>query len=205
MFSPSQGFRHAATLLLSNSARAIPAEASSETTCAALERLAHELVGLAGDARAPAQALDWLIAQLATTIDRLPQSFDREGAKSAAAAVLGRVALRTPDIEPRDLFLIYLPEDRLPVAAPLAVELTKRRVSVAFADYEVATFQQFTAAIAHGLTHHRGGVVLHTRAFERAHWQPPPSSGRIRILRHPGGTETVRDLAAWAKPLSVAK
>ena len=45
---------------------------------AALERLAHELVALADDTRAPAEASDWLIAELNTTIDRLPQSFDRE-------------------------------------------------------------------------------------------------------------------------------
>ena len=43
----------------------------------------------------------------------------------------------------RDLFLIYVPEDRLPLAAPLAIELTKRRVSVAFAGYEVATAAEF--------------------------------------------------------------
>ena len=143
MFIPSQGFRHAATLLLTNGARGIPAGAAPETIRAALERLAHDLVALADDTRAPAEASDWLIAELNTTIDRLPQSFDRADAKSAGAAVLARVASRTPGIEPRDLFLIYVPEDRLPVAAPLAVELTKRRVSVAFADFEVATAQQF--------------------------------------------------------------
>jgi hypothetical protein len=202
MFIPSQGFRHAATLLLTNGARAIPADASSETARAALERLAHELVALADDTRAPAEASDWLIAELDTMIDRLPQSFDREGAKSAAAAVLARVASRTPDIEPRDLFLIYVPEDRLAVAAPLAVELTKRRVSVAFADFEVATAQQFTEAIAHGLAHHLGGVVLWTRAFKRTQSQPLTSANdRIRILRHPESSTTVSELAAWASQL----
>ena len=85
-----------------------------------------------------------------------------------ARAVLARVASRTPDIEPRDLFLIYVPEDRLPVAAPLAVELTKRRVSVAFADYEVATAQQLTEAVAHGLAHHRAAVVVFTQAHSTA-------------------------------------
>jgi len=202
MFIPPQGFRHAATLLLTNSARAIAVDASPETMHAAIERLAHELVALAGDTRASADASDWLIAELNTTIDRLPQSFDRAAAKTAAAAVLAVVASRTPDIEPRDLFLIYVPEDRLAVAAPLAVELTKRRVSVAFAGYEVATAQQVSAAIAHGLAHHRGGVILLTQAFERAEWPHLPlASDRLRIVRQPDVPSLVADLAAWAKRL----
>jgi hypothetical protein len=202
MFIPSQGLRHAATLLLTNGARGIPVSASQQTIAAALERLANDLVGLADDTRAPAEAADWLIAELHTTIDRLPQSFDREDAKAACAAVLARVASRTPGIEPRDLFLVYVPEDRLPVAAPLAVELAKRRVSVAFADFEIATAQQFTEAIAHGLACHRGGVVLCTRAFERMHSQPPASANdRIRILRRPDSEGAVSDLAAWVNQL----
>jgi hypothetical protein len=112
------------------------------------------------------------------------------------------VAARTPAIEPRDLFLIYVPEDRLPVAAPLAVELTKRRVSVAFADYEVATAQQFEMAIAHGLVRHLGGIMLWTGAFERAGWQPdPPVSDRLRILRRSADPSDVSDLAQWARKL----
>ena len=62
-----------------------------------LERLAHELVALADDTRAPAAAAEWLIAEFNATIDRLHQSFDREGAKSAGAAILARVASRTLD------------------------------------------------------------------------------------------------------------
>ena len=202
MFIPSQGFRHAATLLLTNSARGIPAGASPESIRAALERLAHDLVALADDTRAPAEASDWLIAELHTTIDRLPQSFDREDAKSAGASVLARVASRTPAIEPRDLFLVYVAQDRLPVAAPLAVELTKRRVSVAFADFEVETAQQFTAIVAHGLAHHRGGVVLCTRAFERMQSLPATSDNdRIRILRHPDSPSALSELVAWANQL----
>lgn len=205
-FIPPQGFRHAATLLLTNSARAMPAGASSDITRAALDRLAHELVALADDTRAPAESSEWLIAELSTTIDRLPQSFDRDAAKAAGAAVLARVAARTPAVESRDLFLVYVPEDRLAVAAPLAVELTKRHVSVAFADYEVATAQQLTAAIAHGLAHHRGGVVLCTVAFERAHWPPlPPAGDRIQILRDPNRSSTVSDIAAWANRLRLSK
>lgn len=203
-FVPAQGFRHAATLLLTNSARAIPADASSETAGRALERLAHELVALAGDTRAPAEASEWLIEEFNTTIDRLPQVFDREATKSAGAAILARIASRAPQIEPRDLFLVYVPEDRLPIAAPLAVELTKRRVSVAFADYEVATAPQLDAAIAHGLENHRGGVLLWTSAFERAYWQPyVPEHDRFRILRQPESPSTVADLTEWAHHLRV--
>ena len=204
MFIPPQGFQHAATLLLTNGARAIPADASSETARIALERLAHDLVALADDTRAPAAASEWLIAELNTAIDRLPQSFDRDAAKSSAAAVLAHVASRTPEVERRDLFLIHVPEDRLPVAAPLAIELTKRRVSVAFADYEVATAQHCAEAIAHGLAHHRGGIVLSTSALERARWPlPQPAPDRIRIVRHPESPSTVSDLATWANELRV--
>ena len=205
MFIPAHGFRHAATLLLTNSARAIPADASPETTSTAVNRLAHELVALADDTHAPAEASAWLIAEINTVIDRLPQSFDRHAAKADAAAVLARVASRAPHSEPRDLFLIYVPEDRLPVAAPLAVELTKRRVSVAFAEYEVATAEQLVAAIAHGLAHHRGGVVLRTKAFDRGQCPPIPENDRVRILRDSPAIPTVIDLVGWVNRLRLSK
>ena len=202
MYVPSQGFRHAATLLLTSSARAIPGGASPETTCRVLERLAHDLVALADDARAPAAAADWLIAEFNVTIDRLHQSFDRDEAKSAGAVILARVATRTLDAASRDLFLIYTPEDRLPVAAPLAVELAKRRVSVAFAEFEVANGQEFEAAVARGLTDHLGGVVLWTNAFDRRQWPPPAENHRIRILHKPELPSAAADLAAWVKRLT---
>lgn len=204
-FIPSQGFRHAATLLLTSSARAISADASPEMTRAALTRLAHELVALAGDTRAPAETSAWLMNELGTTIDRLPQSFDRDAAKADAAAVLARMRSREPAIDPRDLFLIYVPEDRLPIAAPLAVELAKRRISIAFAEYEVATAEQFSAAVAHGLAHHRCGVVLQTAAFDRGKWPPPMSSNRLRMLSDPAAASTVSTLAAWANRLRLSK
>jgi hypothetical protein len=199
---PAQGFRHAATLLLTNSARSIAPDASADVVGRALERLAHELVALADDMRAPATASDWLINEFNTTVDRLPHAFDRDRVKSGAAAILARVASRTPDVEPRDLFLVYAPEDRLPIAAPLAIELTKRRVSVAFADYEVATAQQLADAIARGLDRHRGGAVLWTKVFERVNGQPrPPENDRVRIVPQPENASTATDLAEWAKDL----
>ena len=204
-FIPSQGFRHAATLLLTNSVRAIPADASSEETRAALHRLAHGLVALADDMRAPVEASAWLIAEVNTTIDRLPQALDRDATRADAAAVLARAGSRAPQVEPRDLFLIYVPEDRLPVAAPLAVELTKRRVSVAFAEYEVATAEQLAAAVSRGLAHHRGGVVLKTTAFDREQWPPLPVTDRLRVLRDSSAAAALVDLAEWVSRLRLSK
>lgn len=201
MFVPSQGFRHAATLLLNGSARAIPAGASPETLRVLVERLAHELVALADDTRAPAGAVNWLIAEFHATIDRLPHSFDRDGMKSAGAAIIASVASRAPESIARDLFLIYVPEDRLPIAAPLAIELTKRRVSVAFADYEVATASELSAAVARGLAIHRGGVLLWTRAFDGRQWPAPLDNHRLRILHDPSFPSIAGDLAGWANNL----
>ena len=199
---PPQGFRHAATLLLTNSVRAIPADASSDAVGVALERLARELVELTDDMRAHGSASEWLINEFNITIDRLPNVFDRSRIKSMASVILAPAAWRTPDIESRDLFLVYVPEDRLAIAAPLAIELTKRRVSVAFADYEVATAPQLADTIAHGLDRHRGGAVLWTKIFERTHGQPQiPLNDRVRILPHAGNDSTVTDLIRWASEL----
>jgi hypothetical protein len=205
MFIPAQGFRHVATLLLTNGARAIALDASPQTTHTAVIRLARELVALADDTRAPADSSAWLIAEITTLIDRLPQSFDRDAAKGDAAEVIARVASRAPDTEARDLFLIYVPEDRLPVAAPLAIELTKRRVSVAFAEYEVATAEHVTRAIDHGLAHHRGGVALRTKAFDRQQWPSLPVNDRLRIVRDAADGSTVIDLVDWVTGLRLSK
>ena len=204
MSLPPQGFRHAATLLLTNSVRAIPSDASSEAIDVALERLARELVALTNDMRAHESATEWLINEFNTTIDRLPYAFDRDRMKSTASAILASAPSRIPDIATRDLFLVYAPEDRLPLAAPLAIELTKRRVSVAFADYEVATAEQLQGTIAHGLDRHRGGAVLWTKVFERTHGQPQiPLHDRVRILPHAETNSTITDLTRWAHELRI--
>ena len=201
----AQGFRHAATLLVTNRVRAIPADAPPALIHSALERLARDLVGLAEDTRAPASVSEWLVSQLHDTIDRLPQSFDRGAAKSAGAAILSRVGSLARSIDARDLFVIYVPEDRLPIAAPLAIELTKRRVSVAFAEYEVTDAPQFSAALAHGLAHHHGGIVLWTSAFERAHpGIPAPKHDCVVVLRQFDLCAEVSALADWAKALRVS-
>ena len=193
-----QGFRHAATLLMVNRARAIPVDALPPVIAAAINDLARALVKLADDTRAPADASEWLIAEFASTIDRLPQNFDRRASASAAAAMFARIGARRPAADARDLFLIYVPEDRLPIAAPLAVELTKRRVSVAFAEFEVATPEELDGAVERGLTCHRAGVVLWTAALERAQWQPPAGHDRLTVLRSADLPGAVLRLSAWA-------
>ncbi len=85
MSLPPQGFRHAATLLLTNSVRAIPADTPSAAISVALERLAHELVALTSDMRAHGLAREWLINEFNIAIDRLPHVLDRDRIKSRAS------------------------------------------------------------------------------------------------------------------------
>ena len=199
MWIPPQGFRHAATLLLTNGARTLPIDASAETVRTNLEHLASELVGLAKDMRAQAEVADWLIVEFNTMVDRLQHSFDRAATKAAVAAILACVADPAADERACDLFLIYVPEDRLPIAAPLAIELTKQRMSVAFAGYEVATASEFTQAIERGLAHHRRGAALWTAAVDRRGWALPAPTGRLRIVRDANLDAAVTGLAAWIK------
>jgi hypothetical protein len=206
-FIAPQGFRHAATLLLTNAARSIPCDAPAESTHAALERLAHELVALADDTRAPAAAAGWLISEFAAVIDRMPQKFDRDNAKSVGTSILSRITVHAPaHPEARDLFLIYVPEDRLAAAAPLAIDLVKRRVSVAFAEYEVATESQLAAAIERGLTLHGVGVLLRSNGFDRFGWSIPVNSDeRFAVLKSPVALSAADDLAAWVRRRRVSK
>ena len=146
--------------------------------------------------RVPAEAAGWLIAEFDTMVDRLQHPFDRAATKADAATILARVADPEADERARDLFLIHVPEDRLPIAAPLAIELTKRRMSVAFADYEVATASEFTQAVERGLVRHRRGAVLWTTAFERRGWALPAATERLRVLRDGDLDTAVTDLAA---------
>ncbi len=199
MFVPSQGFRHAATLLLTGAIRAIPPGASHETVAGALARLARDFADLARDMRAAPESAAWMMAEYARVVGQLPQDFDRAKAIAMAAPILAGVSERAPGVEPRDLFVVYAAEDRLPVAAPFAVELVKRRVSVALSEYEVATEDQLSAALQHGLRHHRSGVVLYTEAFARAGWQLRlPDTERVRVLRE-FSPPAIERLAAWAR------
>jgi hypothetical protein len=202
MVIPPQGFRHAATLLIDKSARSIPADASSNAVADALARLAGDLVALADDMRAAPAYADWLCAEYTRTVARLPHSFDRAAAVQTGSVILNGVKTRREAIESRDLFLVYLPEDRLSIAAPLAVELAKRRVSVAFSEYEVATQDQLTAALQHGLEHHAAGIVLRTAAFERARWTLLlPESERLWIVHQTDLPAQIATLAERAHRL----
>jgi hypothetical protein len=165
-----------------------------------LARLACDLAALADDMRAAPESADWLLSEYKHTIERLPHTFDRAGARTKAEDILGRISARHPHVDSRDLFLVYVPEDRIPVAAPLAIELTKRRISIAFSEYEVESQGQLEAAIRHGLEYHRGGVVLCTKSFERAQWDIPGTPDRLRIVRAfaPSLTDELSD---WARLL----
>jgi hypothetical protein len=164
MFLPSQGFRHAVDLLLKNRLRQYPLDA---------RRVAEELVALADDMKAPPAAAEWLIAEYERVL----------GPGVDARDILARVARARPPAEPRDLFLIHVPEDRLPTAGPLAVELAKRRVTVAFSEYEVATPDDLLTAVARGLAEHRAGAVLITPEFERRQLRAEGLDARLILVR----------------------
>jgi hypothetical protein len=207
MFIPSQGFRHAAMLLLSSAERRIATEAAPSDVENALARLAEDIVALANDTHAPGDARDWLLAEYARTVDALPHRIDVAAALSNARAIFERVGERARNVERRDVFLIYAPEDRLPIAAPLAIELAKRRVTVAFSEFEVATREAARSAVNLGLARHRAGVILATPAFERILEDTPPvapsDAERIRVVRE-SGLDTTDGLADWIRQVKDA-
>jgi hypothetical protein len=208
MFLPSQGFRHAATLLLTNSIRSLPPDRSPTIVDEALQRLARDLVALAEDMNAPAEAADWTAEEYRRTLERASQMLSHradadvqhvlESARVRSAAIreaIGRTG--TPNNAHRDLFLMYVPEDRLPVAAPLAIELIKRRFSVAFSDFEVTTNDEMIEGIERGLKRHRAGLLLNTAAVARKAWAVPVPTNRFRAVRPADLASTVADISAW--------
>jgi hypothetical protein len=175
---PPQGFRHAVGLLLKNGARKFPVDA---------ERLARDLVALGDDMKALPEFAGWVIAEYERVLQR---------PAPAVLAQLGQNFSREP--EQRDLFLIYVPEDRLPIAAPLAVELVKRRISVAFSEYEVESEVQLASALTHGLNANRAGAVLVTPDFLRRTLPEPIPNPRLRILgQMTPSAGQAENLAAW--------
>src|ERR1700737_3739439 len=178
MLIPPQGFRHAVDLLLTNGIQKNrPAR-----------ELAEELVALADDMKACAEAAGWVAAEYEQLI----------GSRFPAPELLERIGQRRADTAPRDFFLIYVPEDRLSVAGPLAVELAKRRISVAFSEYEVASSAELEAAVERGLTRNRAGALLVTAEFERKPWRQEPDHPRLLILRNVSHPGAIADrLAAW--------
>lgn len=208
MFTPSQGFRHAATLLLTNSIRALPHDSSPALVAEVLARLARDLVELAEVTRAPAEAAEWTSEEYRKTLGRASQTFSHrsdadfthvfETAMVRGVEILESVGKHwARDSGPRDLFLLYLPEDRLPVAAPLAIELTKRRFTIAFSDYEFDATDQMAEGLERGLRLHRAGALLVTPGFIRRKWLAPADTERFRVLQQVDPVATANDLAVW--------
>jgi hypothetical protein len=208
----SQGFRHAVTLLLTNSIRSLPHDSSPALISEVLARLARDLVALAADMRAPPDVIEWTKEEYRKMLDRASQTFSHRAdvdfahvfdmAHTRGAEILEALETNAVrDSEARDLFLMYVPEDRLPVAAPIAIELTKRRLSIAFSDYEVATSDQMLRAIQHGLSRHRAGVLLVTLEVARKGWTLPAETDRFRVLRPVSAVATADELAIWLRTL----
>jgi len=208
---PTHGYRHAATLLLTNSVRLLPADASPALVSEALLRLARDLVDLASDTRASADALEWTVDAYSSALDRVQVSFSHrtdgdfpkllDTLKTRGAEILEAIAHIRNDDTPRDLFMMYLPEDRLPIAAPLAIELTKRRFTIAFSDFEISTHEEMLAAVEHGLARHLAGILLVTPAFDRRGWAAPLRTSHFRLLRPDAIQATADNVAAWLRAL----
>ena len=158
---PPQGFRHAVDLLLKNRLRTSPVDA---------EALARELVALGDDMKAPPAFAAWVIKEYERVLQRPAPSLLAELGRNFAAQQARR-----------DLFLVYAPEDRLPLVAPLAVELTKRGTSVAFSGFEVESPDQLVSAVDRGLAVHGAGAMLPTADFVRRGLRMV-SDGRLLIL-----------------------
>ena len=192
------GLRHAATLLLTNRIRSIPVDGPDDAIADALKQLADEVVALARDMHAHPDEVAWLTAAFDSAVDRLPRQFDVDRVKAHGRLSIARLRQPQPPTAPRDLFLIYVPADRLPIAAPLAIELTKRRVSVAFSEYEVASPDELAQALQRGLREHRGGVVLQTPAFNQAGLTAPGELPRLAVARD-AAESTCLALVEWVK------
>jgi hypothetical protein len=178
MYVPSQGFRHAVDLLLKNGMRA------SKTP----RQLAEDAAALADDMKAPRQAAEWVAAEFERLL----------GHEVPVGDILARIGANQTITSPRDLFLLYVPEDRLSIAGPLAVELAKRRVSVAFSEYEVASREDLDAAVERGLARNRAGALLATPDFERKPWRSEPDNPRLLILRSTAHPALVAEqLVTW--------
>jgi hypothetical protein len=205
---PSQGFRHAASLLLTNNLRMLPHDGSPALVAEVLTQLARDLVALAEDTRASVDARDWVINEYTGALDRVLQAFSHradadflrlfDDVRGRAVEILADIGTHSPaDIEPRDLFVMYVPEDRLPIAAPLAIELTKRRFTVAFSEYEISSIEQMTEGLDRGAGRHRAGILLVTPEFLRKGWPIPAVTDRFRNVTPVNAVAAADELAVW--------
>jgi hypothetical protein len=198
MTAPRPGLRHAAALLLRNRVRSIAPDASPRAIVDGLERLAHDLVGLARDMRADGESALWLTDEYVRAVDRLPVAFERDQVVARATGIIGQIASFRYAADRRDLFLIHVPEDRVAVAAPLAIELAKRRLTVALAEYEVTTAEELEHAVERGLTDHAAGIVLSTGAYKRRQLPDLAPEPRLQILSCSHDSYSIDDLVLWA-------
>jgi hypothetical protein len=186
----------------------LPHDGSPGLVTEVLMQLAQDLVGLSDDMRAPADAREWVISEYTSTLDRVRQVFShrtdadfdhliRDIQKRSTEVLAHGRTQHDPDAAPRDLFMIYVPEDRLPVAAPIAIELTKRRFTVAFSDFEVETADAMAERHATGARVHRAGILLLTPQFLRRGWQAPAPSDRFRLVSPLNFQAAVDQLASW--------
>jgi len=176
---PPQGFRHAVDLLLKNRLRAPLVDADA---------LARELVALGDDMKAPPAFAAWVIEEYERVLQR------------PAPPLLARLGGNfPPQVQRCDLFLVYVPEDRLPIAAPLAVELTKRGTRVAFSGFEVESHDELASAVARGLAVHAAGAMLPTPDFLRRGLTPLSAS---RLLVLDPGTSSLTQAEAVVRWLS---
>jgi hypothetical protein len=206
---PSQGFRHAAALLMSNSLRRVPHDGSPALVAEVLMQLAHDLVALSDDTRASVEVRDWTINQYTGSLDRVRHAFSHpddadflrllEVTRVRAIDILADVGQHSVERAPHDVFVMYVPEDRLPVAAPLAVELTKRGFTVAFSDYEIATIEQMAERVESGVSRHRAGILLVTPEFLRKGWGTPPENERLRVVKPASAFAAANELAVWLR------
>jgi hypothetical protein len=213
MTIPSHGFRHAVTLLISGRVRSIAPNAAPADVEGALADLASEMVALGRDMKMTPDAAEWAIGEYQRTVERLAQTIaiDAEGVIARGRRILSSIGDGVAAaVDRRDLFIVYVPEDRLPMAAPLAVELSKRRIAVAFSEYEVADTAQAIAAIVRGLREHKAGIVLATLNFVRHPWtaetmkaieeMAAQATDRLRIIDEAGS----RDLEKLMRWLSIS-
>ena len=211
---PTHGYRHQATLLLTNGIRLLPSDASPPLVTEALLQLARDLAALAEDTRAPTSELEWSLSAYTAMVDRAAATFSHRSDgdfprvfESAKARGIENLRSfwpdRAADLTPRDLFMMYLPEDRLPVAAPLAIELIKRRFTVAFSDYEINSPGEVAACIEKGLKIHRAGALLLTPAFDRRRWPALSRKERFRLVRLDSLQSMAEELARWLTSLKV--
>ncbi len=83
------------------------------------------------------------------------------------------------------------------------MELAKRRISVAFSEYEVESDAQLTSALTHGLTANLAGAVLVTPEFLRRKLPEPAPRPRLKILGQvPPPIVQAEALASWLSKIA---